>query len=137
METRKLASVIVSGLNDLAEKIEEALAEDGGDEGGKGKGKDRASSSTSSRSSRSSARGKDADESDDDDDDKDDDDGDGDEPSSDDCVKAARAALKVLEKDEVTKIVKKYGKVEKSADVPADKRQAVIDALEKAVEEAE
>lgn len=150
METRKLASIFVSFLNafiqvaeEAVEMVEKELAKGDDDKPEKGeKKKDEEKSSRSSRSSRSSKKDDDDDDDDDDekkgDDDDDDDDkkkGD-DEPSEDDCVDAVRAALKVLDRADVTKLVKKYGKADKASEVEPENRQKLIDALEKAVDAA-
>jgi len=58
-------------------------------------------------------------------------------PEADDVVAAARGAMKVIGRPAVEKIIKKVGKAEKSAEVDAELRQDVIDALEKAVEDAD
>ena len=124
MEIRALVVALVAICNFAAETLEKLLAEDGGD--GKASRSEKPSRSRPSR-----AKGKEND----DDDDKDDDDND-DEPSEDDIVDAVRAAQKVLEKADITKILKKHGKAERATEVEPDMRQAVIDALEKAVDAA-
>ena len=61
---------------------------------------------------------------------------DGDNPSEDDIIDAVRAAQKVCDKDEVVAVIRKYGKCDRASQVPEDRRQKVIDALEKLVDEA-
>lgn len=133
METRKLALIIVSGLNSLVEEIEKLANEDDDGDGkeGKGSGSSRSSARSKTSSKNSSRKGRD-------DDDKDDDaDGDGDAPSEDDVIDAVRGAQKVLESADIKKILKKHGKADRASEVEEEHRQAVIDALEKAVEAAE
>lgn len=127
METRKVVTILIAGLNEIVSNLEELVSEEGGGKGPKDK------EETGSRSSRSS-RAKDKDKDEVDDDDNDDDDG---EATEDDIVKATRAALKVLDKEDVVKIIKKHGKKEKASEVAANLRQKVIDALEEAVENAD
>jgi len=123
MELRALVVALVAICNFAAETLEKLLSEDGD-------GKETRAKPARSRPSRAKKEEKD------DDDDKDDDDKDGDEPSEDDIVDAVRAAQKVLEKADITKILKKHGKAERATEVEAEHRQAVIDALEKAVDAA-
>jgi len=133
METRKLAIALVAFINaihdasgELAEELEKLTSEDGDgdddkdDKGGK-------SGSGSARSSKKSAdkggKGKS----------KEDDD----EPSEDDMVDAVRGAQKVLESADIKKILKKHGKAERASEIEPENRRAAIDALAKAVEDAE
>lgn len=143
MEPRKLAATIVAILNDGAERIEKLIAADGDEEGDAvetTKDKKKAGKTPPSRNTRSTKK-KDEDEDDDDkdDDDDDDDDDDADDANDDkvpteaDIVKAVRGALKVLEKEDVVKHIKKHGKAEKATDVKPERRAAVIEALEQAV----
>lgn len=122
MELRALVVALISILNFASETLEKLVSEDEG-----GDGKKSGKSSTKTKSSRSKKE-------DDDDDDKDDD---GDEPSEDDVVDAVRAAQKVLESADIKKILKKHGKANRASEVEPENRQKVIDALEKAVEDAE
>lgn len=138
MDARRLATILVAGLNSLTEEIEKEISadKDGGDKGddsdGKAsRGRERPSRAGRGRDEPARGRGK----SDDDDDDPKTDDGD--EPTEADIVKAARAALKVIEQDDVKAIIKKHGKAERATEVKPERRQAVIDALEKAVDEAD
>lgn len=131
METRKLAVAIVAFFNaiheasgEAAEEIEKLIAED--EDGGDAKGAKEGKSSSRPSRAASKNRGKDKDE------DKDDD-----EPSEDDMVDAVRGAQKVLESVAIKKLLKKYGKAERASEIEPENRQAAIDALEKAVEEAE
>jgi hypothetical protein len=124
MELRALVVALVAICNFAAETLEKLLSEDGD-------GKEtRAAKPARSRPSRAKKEEKE------DDDKDDDDDKDGDEPSEDDIVDAVRAAQKVLEKADITKILKKHGKAERATEVEPEHRQAVIDALEKAVDAA-
>lgn len=129
METRKLAAALVAFINavhdagaEAAEAIEKLMAEDGdGDEAAGGKGGKRGSKDKDKGSKNRSSKDKD----------------DGDEPSEDDVVDAVRAAQKVLESADIKKLLKKHGKADRASEVEEEHRQAVIDALEKAVEDAE
>ena len=156
METRSLATVLVALLNtvgtavsEAAGEIEKLISADGDDTGGDEKPTRRARKSkdeekpTRSRPSRAKAKSKDEDEDDDDADDEDgeeeeeeeeDDDSD---PTEDDVIDAVRAAQKVLPRDEVVKLVKKFGKAERSRDVKPENRRHLIVNLEKAVKNAE
>lgn len=129
METRALVVALVAILNFGAETLEKLLSEDGDG------GKEKPSRSRPSRA-KASAKGKEKD-ADDDADKDDDDDADGDEPSEDDVIDAVRAAQKVIEKVAITKILKSKGKADRASEVEPEHRQAVIDALEKAIEDAE
>lgn len=134
MDARTLATALVGILNDAAEELEKLLAADGEDDADEPKSKKK-------------KKGDDDDDNEDDepkskkkkkdDDDDDDDNEDGDEPTAADVTKAARAAVKKLGKEPVLKIIKKKGKADRSDEVAAKYRQAVIDALSEAVEEAE
>lgn len=115
---RALVVALISILNFASETLEKLVSED---EGGEKKG------GKLSKSSRSKKE-------DDDDDDKD---GDGDEPSEDDVVDAVRAAQKVLESADIKKILKTHGKADRAKEVEPELRQKVIDALERAIEDAE
>lgn len=123
MELRALVVALISIFNFASETLEKLVSED---EGGDGKKSEK--SSTKAKPSRSEK------EDDDDDDGKDDD---GDEPSEDDVVDAVRAAQKVLESADIKKILKKHGKADRAKEVEPGLRQKVIDALEKAIEDAE
>jgi hypothetical protein len=116
METRKLAALLVTVLNAAAEQIEEAMSEDAGDgkEGKGGKDKEEKAGGKRRRNDKQV-----------------------DDPSEDDIVDAVRGAQKVLESNDVKKILKKHGKAERASEVEPENRQAVIDALEKAVEDAD
>lgn len=134
METRKLALLLITILNSAVEQIEEAVSEEGEakeDKPAKASGGGRKRPETVKPTSTKKHGAKDDDDSDDDDDDK------GDEPSEDDVVDAVRGAQKVLESADIKKILKKHGKAERASEVEPENRQAVIDALEKAVEDAE
>lgn len=125
MDPRKLAAAIIKACNGLVEDVEELMSEDkdeGKDSGKEGSSRSTSRSSESSGKSGRSSRGK-----------KDDDD----EPSEDDVVKKAREALKVLDSAEVKKILKKHGKAERASEVEPEHRQAAIDALDEAIEEAD
>lgn len=150
METRKLASIFVSFLNAVIATCEEAV-EMTEKELAKG-GDDNAESSRQRKANNDKTRSSKKDDDDDDDDDKgktssrrsskkdddddDDDKGKDDEPELEDLQDAVRAALKVCEKADVVKCLKKHGKAEKASDVEPENRQAAIDALEKMVDEA-
>ncbi len=125
MELRALVVALISIANFAAETLEKLVAD--GEEGDGKSSKRSARGKTSSR-----GKGKDKDDDDDKDEDKD-----GDEPSEDDVVDAVRAAQKVLESADVKKLLKKHGKADRASEVEPEHRQAVIDALEKAVEDAE
>jgi len=136
MKTTALAALIVSILNKVvsvldnaAQEIETAISESGeeneGEETRSGKG------STGAKEKGAKGASKD-----DDRDGDDDDDGDRDTPSESDIIEAVRAALKVLEKTKVAKIIKKYGKADRASEVDEELRQKVIDELEKAIEAA-
>lgn len=144
METRKLAAICVAFFNAVAsaadsaaKEVEELIAEDGdGKEGGKERGgRDRGGErddKNGDRGSRSSSRersggrdekggGKDK----------------GDDYATEkEIVSATRAALKVLDEDDVLAIIKKHGDgAKKATEVEAEFRQDVIDALEEAMED--
>jgi hypothetical protein len=124
MKTTALAALIVSILNNAAQEIETAISESGEDEGEEtraGEGKDNESKGAKGKGAKGKSK----------------EDDDGDAPSESDIVEAVRAALKVLEKKEVSKIIKKHGKADRATEVDEELRQKVIDALEKAVEDAE
>ena len=116
MELRALVVALISILNFASETLEKLVSED---EGGEKKG---GKSSTKAKSSRSS-KAKDKDEEE--------------EVSEDDVVDAVRAAQKVLESADIKKLLKKHGKADRASEVEPELRQKVIDALEKAVEDAE
>ncbi len=139
MEPRKLAAAIVAILNDGAEKIEKLIAadaDDAGDDEDRKKG-GKAASARPSRAGKTKPKDEDADDEDEDEDEEEDDEDeeeeDEGEASEADIVKAARGALKVLDKDVVVKLIKKHGKAEKATEVKAALRAKVIEALEQAV----
>lgn len=154
METRSLATILVAFLNavgaaasEAAGEVEKLISAEGdGDEGGdekparRSRAKAKASEEKPARTRPSRAKSKDEDEDDDDADEDDDgdeeEDGD-DEPSEDDVIDAVRAAQKVLPRDEVVKLVKKFGKAERSRDVKPENRRHLIVNLEKAIKNAE
>ena len=153
METRKLASIIVSAFNALIQCLEEgveminkelAKSDDDAPASAKsGKSSGRSKTKDDDDDEKPTARrGKAKKEEEDDDEDaseekeeEEDETNEGDEPSEEDCVDAARAALKVLDRADVSKIIKKYGKADKASEVKPELRQKVIDALEKATDE--
>lgn len=145
MDVRTLAIALVAGLNAMVEKLEEAISADGDQEEPEEKPARRSRSSRKDEDDEPEekeerkprrSRSKDKDEDADDDKDDDDDDADSDAPSEDDIVDAVRAAQKVLEKDDVVAVIRKYGKCDRASQVPEDRRQKVIDALEKAIDDA-
>lgn len=153
METRKLASIVVSCCNALiqvltetVEMVEKELAKDKDDNGKSEKEKSGERSSSSSRRKEATSRldaknkekekAKDDDEDDDDEDEDDEKKDDGDEPSLEDLQDAVRAALKVCENVDVVKCLKKHGKAKKASEVEPDMRGAAIKGLEKLVDEA-
>lgn len=124
MKTTALAALIVSILNNAAQEIETAISENGEDESEEtraSEGEDKESKGAKGKGVKGKSKG---------------DDDSGDAPSESDIVEAVRAALKVLEKKEVSKIIKKYGKADRATEVDEELRQKVIDALEKAIEDA-
>lgn len=144
METRTLAAVVVTFLNKLADVAGEAAKEldeaISADTDGDARTTRRPRKDDDEKEERSSRRSR---SKDDDDDEKEEKKGsrrsskdEDDEPSEDDVVDAVRAAQKVLERNDVAKLVKKYGRAERSKDVKPENRQALIEALEKAVEDA-
>lgn len=145
METRKLASIIVSFLNaivscceEAAEMINKELAKSDDDapagKSGKSSSRSKAKDDDDEKEEKPArGKGKAKDEEEEEDDDNEEEES-SDEPSEEDCVDAARAALKVLDRAEVSKIIKKYGKADKASEVEPELRQKVIDALEKAVD---
>ena len=60
-----------------------------------------------------------------------------DAPDEDDVIDAVRAAQKVLDGDDIKKLIRKHGKAARASEVEADNRQALLDALEKAVADAD
>jgi len=122
MELRALVVALISILNFASETLEKLVSED---EGGEKKG---GKSSTKAKSSRSS-KAKDKDEEEEEEEEE--------EVSEDDVVDAVRAAQKVLESADIKKLLKKHGKADRASEVEPELRQKVIDALEKAVEDAE
>jgi len=129
MDARRVAAILIAACNDLVEKLEEEMTadkEDGGeDKPTRRERPSRAKADDGDDDPPRRSRAKPAD-----------DDGDGDEPSEDDIAKATRAALKVLEQDDVVAIIKKHGRANRATEVKPALRQKVIDALEKAVDEA-
>lgn len=124
MDARRLAAILIAACNQIVEELEKELS---ADKDGGGERDER--SSRRERPSRA-GRGKD-------DDDRGRGVGSDDEPGEDDIVRATRAALKVLEEDDVKALIKKHGKAGRATEVKPEHRQAVIDALEKAVDEAQ
>lgn len=124
MKTTALAALIVSILNNAAQEIETAISESGEEDESEETRSDKEKNKESKGAKEKGVKSKS----------KEDDD-DGDVPSESDIVEAVRAALKVLEKKEVSKIIKKYGKADRATEVDAELRQKVIDALEKAIED--
>jgi hypothetical protein len=132
VETRKLAAIVVSlcnalvdCLNEGIEMIEKELAKGDDDT----PVKEKAKSEKPKRPGRAGKVEKEEEEEEEEEETSD-------EPSEDDCVDAARAALKVLDRNAVAKLIKKHGKAEKASEVEAEYRQKVIDELEKAVDAA-
>lgn len=130
METRKLAIALVAFINaihdasgELAEEIEKLTAEEG-DDPKEGKASRSRPDNKGGKAASKNRSSKDKDDSDD-------------EPSEDDMVDAVRGAQKVLESADIKKILKKHGKAERASEIEPENRQAAIDALEKAVEDAE
>lgn len=149
METRKVAVILaafmtaVASAADTASKdLEELISEDDGN--GKG-GKDERGSRRGGRDEkdekeeRGSRSSRDRDEKGGKNGDKDKGGkGDDDHATEKEIVSATRAALKVLEEDEVLAIIKKHGDgAKKATEVEPEFRQDVIDALEEAVEDAD
>lgn len=131
METRALVVALIAILNFAVDTLEKLVSEDGGEKAKeKGARPSRAKAKTSSRSKKDDDDDADAD-------DADDDDKDSDEPSEDDIIDAVKAAQKVIDKADIRKIVKSKGKADRANEVEPERRQAVIDALEKAIEDAE
>ena len=155
METRLLATALVSFLNALAEaasgtaeEIEKLVSADGDDDAGEEKkparksrskpAKDEDEDEKPARRSRAKAKAvKEDDDEDEDEDEDEDDDAADDEPSEDDVSDAVKAALKVLERTEVSKLIKKFGKADKSREVKPENRRHLIVNLEKAVKNAD
>jgi hypothetical protein len=130
MTSRALAVALIAICNFAAKTLEKAVAEDGdGDEGKEEKTGSRSSNASRDTSKKGGSNSKGKDKDDDSDDDA--------APSEDDIIDAVRAAQKVLEKKDVVAILKKHGKSERATEVDESRRQAVIDALEKAVDEAD
>src|SRR5690606_8787135 len=121
MELRALVIALISILNFAVETLEKLVSEDGGD------GEKNGKPSTKAKSSRSSkAKAKDEEEEEE-----------KGEVSEDDVIDAVRAAQKVLERADIKKILKKHGNADRASEVEPELRQKVIDALEKAIEDAE
>lgn len=118
METRVLVVALISILNFAVETLEKLVSEDGGD----------AEKEKGARPSRAKKAAKPA---------KDEDEDDDEVPTEDDVIDAVRAAQKVLEKDDISKILMKYAKAKRASEVEEGYRKRVIDALAKAVEDAE
>lgn len=135
MDVRTLAVALIAGLNAMVEKLEEAVSADGEEEQEEKPArrsrsrKEEEEEESEEKPARRSRSKKDEEEEDDDKDDSD-------APSEDDIIDAVRAAQKVLAKDDVVAVIRKYGKKDRASQVPEDRRQAVIDALEKAIDEA-
>lgn len=137
METRALAALLITVLNSAAQQIEESIAGDGDDNDDAAPARSKAKARAPDASRRSDdkaaasarARAKN-------DEDEDDDSADTAAPDADDVVDAVRAALKVIDRAAVSKILKKHGKAEKASEVAEENRQAVIDAIEKAIDAA-
>lgn len=135
METRKLALALITGLNAMAQALEEAAGEDGGEGEEENEREERRSSRSKKKTTSRRSRSRDDDDADDD---KDDDDAEeGDHPDEDEIVDAVKAAQKVLESADIKKLLKKHGKADRASEVEPELRQKVIDALDKAVEAAE
>lgn len=122
MELRALVVALISILNFATETLEKLVSED---EGGGGKG------GKSKPAAGKASRGKKKDEEEEEEEEEED------EVSEDDVVDAVRSAQKVLESADIKKILKKHGKADRASEVEPELRQKVIDALEKAVEDAE
>lgn len=140
MKLRAVVAALIAGFNAQVEELEKLMSEDGDAEEPEEKPARRSRTSRKDEEEdepeekparRSRAKKEEEEEPEDDDADAD-----GDNPSEDDIVDAVRAAQKVLEKDDVVAVIRKYGKKDRASQVPADRRQAVIDALEKAVDDA-
>lgn len=130
METRALVVALIAILNFAVDTLEKLVSEDGGEKAKeKGARPSRAKAKTSSHSKKDDDDDADADDADDD--------TDSDEPSEDDIIDAVKAAQKVIDKADITKILKSKGKADRASEVEPERRQAVIDALEKAIEDAE
>lgn len=139
MEVRKLAVATVSALNAIIKAAEDGIADieellsaddgDGKDKGGeKERGsRDRGGKSGERESSRGSSRGSSRDR-----------DAKDKEPATEkQIVSATRAALKILEEEDVAEIIEKHGDgAKKATEVEPEFRQDVIDALDKAMDEA-
>lgn len=138
METRPVIVALVAILNFAVEKLEKLLAADvvdgaSGNDAKRDKDKEKNARARPTRSKASMST--DADDADIDADDADD--ADDAEPSEDDIIDAVRAAQKVIEKADIAKILKSKGKAARASEVEPARRQAVIDALEEAVEAAD
>lgn len=134
MEIRKLVVALIAIGNFAVETLEKLVSEDGDAQPEKEEKPSRSRSKPETvKPKTTSKNGKPAK----DDDEENDDDDAGDEPSEDDVIDAVRGAQKVLEGADVKKILKKYGRAERASEVEPEHRQAVIDALEKAIEDAE
>lgn len=130
MEIRTLVVAFVAIFNFAATTLEKLLSGDGSTSDVP---TTRRSRSTSSRSRSSSSKAVDDEDTVEDDNDNTDDD----TPSEDDIIDAVKAAQKILEKTDISKILMKYGKASRATEVAAANRQRVIDALEKAIDDAE
>ena len=117
MEIRKFTATLITILNFAAEELEKLMSEDGEKKVEKEDKPARPSRGANKTSPK-----------------KDDDD---EHPTEDDIVDAVRGAQKTLETAVVKKIIKTKGKADRASEVEPELRQAVIDALEKAIEDAE
>lgn len=127
METRALVVALIAILNFAVDTLEKLVASDGAGPASKEKG---------GRKSRAKAKSKVEDEDEDDDEDEDEDEDD-DELTEDKVVDAVRAAQKAIDRNQVAKIVKKYGKAERASEVKPENRAKLLAELKKAIDEAD
>lgn len=149
MEIRSLVAILITLTNAIgeaasaaAEELEKLMSADGGDEVVPDKPARKSRKKVDdeddepparNRPSRAKAKAKDEDE----DEEEEEEEEENDEPSEDDVIDAVRAAQKVLPRDDIAKLVKKFGKAERSRDVKPENRRHLIVNLERAIKNAE
>lgn len=123
MSTRKLALILIAGLNEIVANLEEVNNESEADADVKPKKtkppKDEDDDAKPAKKKASKAAEPDED----------------DEPTEEDVIKAVKGAVKLITRPEVRKLIKKYGKADEVEDVNPKYYGALLDALEEACDE--
>lgn len=146
MDTRQLVIALAGIANFAATTFEQLVSavDDGedGEDAPEATGKKRAprksraaSADKPTRGRRSRAKAPEPEEEEEEEEEPDDDDA-SEEPSEDELIAAVRAAQKVLERPDITKVLKTKGKASRATEVSPDRRSAVIEELERLMDEA-